>query len=251
MICLHTLMQIMKAIPIHLYNDINFDNIRISEFDTNRTAQIGYFNEKLQLETSMFVQTDMIKITSYGMKNYNQINKIPEYIDIPLDPNQLSCIKLREHLEQMDTYFGSDQFKEKILGKQFANYKYLSCIEETKNYLCGRRRNIQKTKIDKCRMKFNMIKNDGSKTNITKLIKIINGKKIPITVETIMEIVNNITFGSEIRLVFNYHSMWTTSFKYYGIELKVILIEFIPRKYIITNLNFISKNVEFISDDEE
>jgi hypothetical protein len=36
----------------------------------------------------------------------------------------------------------------------------------------------------------------------------------------------------------------------YGIELKIIVIEIIPRKICITNINFISKNAQFISDDD-
>jgi hypothetical protein len=258
----------MKSNPVYHYDDINFDNIRISELDTSGrqiTAQISYFDEKNQLETPIYIQTDTMKIAGDGIPKYHDIyyptDDKREFILIYLDLDQLMRVKLRNHLEKMDMYFGSKEIKKKIFGKNAKKYIYSPCIKEKENDVWDSDSDSDKTykKPDKCKIKFNMIQNGENRINTTKFIKNVDGKKIPIVVKSITEIANNIRFGSEIRLVFKYHKVWATKMKIpgsqyqmYGIGLTIIIIEFtpvIPQK-ILRMYRYI-ENCKFISDDED
>jgi hypothetical protein len=256
----------MNSIIVHQYHDINFDNIHIPELNweyRQPTSKISYLNVN-QLEMPILIQTGIIKMTFYGIPHINDWRPKDderEFIYIPLDPNQWQCIELRNHLEQIDAYFGSNEIKKKLFGRRAKEYEYSSCIRRILDFESDSDEEFKKQecrKPERCKMKFEMAQSGESRINITKLIKIVNGKKIPVSAKTITEIANNITFGTEIRLVFKYHKIWASKvkhlgcqFRQYGIGLKVVLIEFSPKKPNITNIKFISMNATFMEDNSD
>ncbi|XWV26128.1 hypothetical protein QJ857_gp0952 [Tupanvirus soda lake] len=120
----------MSKILIYTYSDIVFDNISTSELKSNGeqpVAYVDYNDVSRNLQTKILIQTGDIKITRYGVQYFGNVNE--EAIKIPLDPNQKSCMDLKEHLQKTDTFFGSEEIKANIFGKSRNKYKYVPCIK--------------------------------------------------------------------------------------------------------------------------
>ena len=218
------------------YHEIDFNNIRISNFSMNKfmqnayTVRINYYNPKTNRETKMIVQSDWIKLTQYAFAGLNR-NPCYELMKIPLDEYQDSCVDLNKHLKLMDKWMISDEVRNlidnKINDNKLNEYVYRPLVQKI-------RRSTSKQE-NFVKMKFNMDFCGPHRINKTMIIKMDdNDKRFIVNANTISEIADEITFFSDVKIYFHYTNIWVKkimrSREYsYGIEIKIKAIEYIPR----------------------
>lgn len=262
-----------KKTPIYRYNKINFKNLEITELKTDSSQPIAFINyndETLNSSTRMLVQTGKIKLTGHGIPkldkadsktNYYPTDDKREFIKIPLDSNQQSCVELRKHLELADEWAGSDEMRKKLFGKKANKYQYSPCIKTPQTFNDEDEDESDKKKekskypiIDYVKMKFNISIENNSRINRTKLVKVSDNKKTTVEANTITEIANQIHFLSEIKCIFHYMKIWANKTPgqgatkiMYGLGFKIMSIEFTPG----INKMLDPDDLEFSSDKEE
>lgn len=249
------------TVPIYKCNNVDFSRTLIGELNTDgkqSNAYINYEDPTLNAETKILVKTGKIKITCRGVPRldpqFHPTNDKREFIEIPLDPEQPDAVRLREHLEKGDEYFGSEETRKKLFGKHASKYVYSPMVKiakkkddddsdseedkKSKKKGKGKDNNDKKKSYpnhDYVRMKFNFYVKEDERVNVTKL-KRINGKtKTVVKAQTMDDIEREIRFLSEIRLIFHYGRIWANKAaapgsdkKLYGVGLKVIAIDYTP-----------------------
>ena len=123
---------------------IPFDNLDFSKLDyefinlpsshRSKIFLIKYING-LQIA----IESAPIQITSHGIPNLNDeyypTDGHREFINIPLDLTQDSCIELKKLLSRLDEYFKSDSFKTRIFGTRKINdYMYVPIVRSLRKY---------------------------------------------------------------------------------------------------------------------
>ena len=68
---------------------------------------------------------EYLHLIEHDMFHYCPDDSRREFIKIPLDPTQNSCINFRIFLEKIDNFFGSDNFKETLFGDDANEYQYI------------------------------------------------------------------------------------------------------------------------------
>ncbi len=252
-------------VQIYKYDDIDFDNIEISDFNDSgrqRLAYLNYNNTDMNIQTKILIKSDTIKLTSHGIppiskpdapekEKFVKCDADREFIKIPLDKDQPGCKKLRKHLEGVDKWLGSNKMRVKLFGKDDAkHYKYQPCIR-TPMPMPGKKKKMDKNGkeypiVDYTKMKFHMAGDNQGKKMLTKLKKIEKGKKTLIKAETVTDVANEIRYGSEIRFIFYYNKIWVSSKYEYGLGFKIMVVEYKPN--IGKGINI--EQVDFESDEE-
>ncbi len=108
----------------------------IQQSSTCRNGNITYHGHSLK------INCDPIRLTSYGIppidEKYTPIDEQRKFIRIPLDPKQMACKDLADHLEIMDKYLNSEDAKTKLFGPVANEYIYVPCIRKkiSKESLC-------------------------------------------------------------------------------------------------------------------
>ena len=270
--------------PIYRYSDINFDNIEVSELKKEGNQPLAYINyndTKRNAQTKLLVQSGRIKLITHGIppldkegskNNYYPDDTKREFIKVPLDPEQPSCVELRKHIEAADEWAGSNEMKKKLFGKKADKYQYQPCIkvplkrddddddeDNDDNLKKGKNTKGGKEKkeypvIEYVKMKFNVVPNGKGRLNKTKLKRVEGKTKTVVKANTITEIANEIKFLSEIKFIFYYSKIWANKVPaqgadkiMYGIGFKIMAIEYTPN--VGKSLN--SANIDFLSEEEE
>ena len=241
------------------YDQVIMENICIDELKKEGQQDMAYINLNdtvTKQKKSITVQTSgQIKMVGGGIPQLDSERKkttgketkgnFPddtkrEFIKLPLDPEQPACVKLRNFMERVDEYFGSEEVRKKVFGANASKYEYLACIREPQEG--GDDDNTPKDptkpqyiKYDTCKMKFNMEWGSDPRKCITKLKKVVDGKKTPVTANTITDIAKEIRYQSNIKLVFQFTKLWAnktatppSKFRSYGVGFKIIAIEYEP-----------------------
>jgi hypothetical protein len=212
----------MSSPPVYKYNEINIENVKISELNKEALqplAFISYDDKTRNINTKLLIQTDNILLTSYGVF-YNEYNR-EEVIKIPLDPKQQSCIDLKQHLSTMDEFFDKYTTRKKIFGKMADKYKYEPCVRKG-------------AVMDYCKMKFNIIPFQGNKRVNKTQFKEINGDtENPVLVTTMQDISKIIQRGHSIKFNFYYCKIWANKTPVvgqnkmmYGVGFKILAMNF-------------------------
>lgn len=233
------------------YDDIDFNNIKISEFNMSRhqTAYISYYDPRNDKVEKMIMECDWIKICMYGIphlnKNYINTDEEREYIQIPLDLNQPSAMKLKNHLELMDKWANSDEVRYKLFGDNMNKYAYEPLVKEKMFYDNNdHKQKLRSNNTSYVKMKFKMDLYGPNRTNKTMIVKLENGKRNILDANTITEIAKEITFLSDVKIYFHYTKIWAIGIgrMTYGIGIKIKTIEVKP------NSKFY---IDFSSSDDE
>ena len=222
-------------ILVYKYDDIDFDNIEVSDFNDGgrqRLAYLNYNNPDMNIQTKILIKTDTIKLTSHGIppiskpdapekEKFVKCDADREFIKIPLDKDQASCRKLRKHLEAVDKWLGSKKMRVKLFEENAESYKYQPCIR-TPMPMPGKKKKMDRNGkeypiVDYTKMKFHMTGDTQGKLMLTKLKKIDKNKKILIKATTVTDVANEIRYGSEIRFIFYYNKIWVSSKYEYGL----------------------------------
>lgn len=134
------------AVKVYKYKELKFKNAKVSSLNKNGTqpmAFITYNDPLLNSENKILMQSGHIKMTSgnpippldkdnQNSKGYYPDDSKREFLKIPLDPNQDSCIELRKHLEEADKWAGSEETRKKLFGSNWKKYVYTTCIKSPK-----------------------------------------------------------------------------------------------------------------------
>lgn len=119
-------MHTKKSI-IYSPRDIDTDNFEISDLYTNTQMLTAFIRDKSMAKPIATI-TSPIQITYYGIPrldlNFWNNDTQRAYIIVPLDPKQTSCLDLRNLLEKVDVYIGSDIIKKKLFGNCWEKYAY-------------------------------------------------------------------------------------------------------------------------------
>ena len=254
--------------------EVKISNIDVSDLKeegaTQPLAYINYKDDKRNIDTKLLVQTGMIKLTGHGIPQLHEqfypTDDKREFIKIPLDPEQEACNELRDMLEKVDQHFGSNEMKERLFGpKKAKKYEYQPCIRTQTNNDDDEDDEKSKTKKDKkskptyprydfVKMKFSVINENDKRVIKTKMTKIEGKNKTKFIPQSIKDIANEITFKSNIRLIFYFNKVWanTTSSPgskviLYGLGFKVIAMEYQSN----VGKGIDPSSIDFRSDDEE
>ena len=264
---------------VYRYNDIKFANIDVSEMNKTGRQPLAYINytDPIKGETKILIQSDKIKLTSHGIPQLDKEGAVDgfyeddtkrEFIKIPLDDSQPSCVALRQHLKKADEFFGSDKLRKQLFGNRAKDYEYQPCIktpqskpsedDDKKSKSKSKEDDKPKPVIDYVKMKFNMVYvGDGKNKqhiNKTKLKRVGKEKKENVIAETITDVANEIKWNSEIKFIFYYNKVWANKTPAsgakvitYGLGFKIMAIEYTPS----VGKGIVGDNIEFLSESEE
>lgn len=235
--------------------EVDFTKCIVTNLSINYGAQPISF---ISYETNpLIIETEPFNLTEYGIpmlhRNYCPNDSHREFIKIPFDPLQESCMALLKHFTEADNYFGSDEIKKKVFGSKWEKYVYHPIVR-TPSHCCDEDENdstdTKRKKPNYCKMKFHIMDNCSERINKTSIIDG-NGKQIDCP--TITSIAKHIKFNSRIQVTFKYTKIWANKFKssesdkiMYAVGLTMTEIKLIVRSfdYIppIYNLDTIKKN---------
>ena len=189
-------------------DNFNPKNLTVSELNTQFKqpfAKITLDNKfpSFVLEPITLIQYGIPRIDDFAVKS----DEYRRFILIPLDPNQPACMKLRSILEKADEYFGSEEFKKKLFGNKYDNYKYIPCIKERQHHVYY---NPTGTRLDYCHVKF-MNSKEGIQILLTN-----NGKKI--IIKTVTELTKYIKFFTTARFKIRINKIWAGTSKLMGMS---------------------------------
>ena len=248
------------SIPIYRYSEIDFSRIKLIKPPKSDVANsvmfVNYSDPVRKANTTLYVQSGRIKITSYGIPRLTgpdykgtmkvETDKDREFIKIPLDGNQPPCRELRKHLEDADQWAGSDSVKSQVLGnrKDKDKYSYVPCIKSSS----PKEDEPDQVPMESVKFKFRMETGENKESiNKTSLRRIEGKDKKEVKADTITEVAKEITFLSEVRFVFNYSKMWVfPATKQYGIGFKIITIDYVKAERI-----GIPNNLVCIDEDDD
>lgn len=202
-------------------NDITYWNM-----DSNnllRDAKINFSKPKLtgwrkhnncslvHIVSPKLVQSEIIKL-SIPFCYISESNALTRYhnvrFTIPLDPDQKSCVMLREYLEIIDKWISSEEVRKKLFGRRSEKMNYAKCIKKTADtdYVC--------------------MHIDFKYFHRTMIHKIIGSETILMNFCDALEFMKEVKFGSEIKIVLSCDKIWGNG-RNYGIWLKIISMEYL------------------------
>jgi hypothetical protein len=264
------------TVPIHRPKSVSFDNVEVSELNKEGGQPLAYINyndQQRNAKTKLLVQTCNIKLTAHGIPqlggDYYKDDNDREFIKIPLDPNQQSCVELNLHLEKADEYFGSDAIRKALFGKKAEKYEYQPCIKQPQekddddddNDDSSKKKKTKKDKkeypkVNFCKMKFNFVSDSNDKDkhfNKTKFIRRDGDKKSSVNLKTMTDIANELKYQSDVKFIFAYNKLWANKTPMpgaktimYGVGFKIIAVEYVPSQ----SRGFNPESVSFLSDEE-
>lgn len=164
---------------------IDFNQTIISDLNNKFQQPTAFINNKYNDELK--IELEPIKITYYGIpplskprskKMFIKSDDDRKYINIPLDPNQQSCMQLKKILEDADNYYSSDAFKKKLFGpKKWQKYQYVPSIKYKNNDESEENNDLPPYCKIKCRVPYVIVKtnndeiNPDNMTEMTKYVK--------------------------------------------------------------------------------
>ena len=254
------------------FKKIKPENILISEINKDFAQPIAYVtydNVATKTQLKIVNQTGNIKLTGGGIPTYHEqfypTEEKREFIKVPFDPEQPESMKLKDYCTMLDTHFGSEEVKKKLFGKFADRYKYSQCVnvpkkkdDEEEEDLPKKGKDTKENKkypqYETCKMKFSIIKEGDVRRNMTKLIRVEGDKKTNVDAPTMLDVINNITFLSTIRVIFTISKLWInkqpaagSDCKLYGIGFKILVIEFTSnqtKRVDLSGLDFVESNSE-------
>lgn len=242
----------MNPVIQHLHN-IDLSQIELSgPHDPNIKLQdiyINYFDKNNNMMTKMLMQSDQIELLRSNSSviieenNCAQNDHAEDIIQIPIDPTQDNCLKLKNFVENIDRWAQSPETRTKLFGEKSDSYIYESTLKSYEG-------NFIK---DFIQMKFNIIisDNDNRRKNMTKFVKKIHRIKMTMERSSIKSLNSELKIGTKIRFIFFCNKVWvakndqSNNFTY-GVGLKIIAIEYEPRNY---NIDF--ENVDFEDSNDD
>jgi len=267
-------------LPIYRLKQINFDNVDLSPLNKAKGQQpisyINYQDPVLNAETKLLFQARKIKLKYHGIPRLNEedprfdSDEKRDYIKVPIDPEQDNCVELGEMLTAADAYFGSEDVKTKLFGKNAAKYEYQPCrktpqpkedddeddtkTKKAKAHSDDKPRPI----IDYCKFKFDTMKKgtgkNVTKINKTKLVRIEGKRRIPVQAVTITDIANEITYQSDITFIGYFSKVWAneqplpgSKKRMYGVGLKMMAVEYV--RAISKSIK--SEDLELLPEEDE
>ena len=202
--------------------------------DKQNTYLIKHINCK-----NVVIETDAIQLTAYGIPRINEdycpSDAYREYIMLPFDLSQSSCVTLKDTMKRADEYFASLPFKIKLFGSKAGKHMYHPIIRsksfreeddsDDDNYIP--KKNLP---MDYCKVKFIMnYDSNGKKINETKTVLKTNGEAIE--VKTITDLSNYIKFRSVAKYTIMFQKIWAcktpvpgSNFFMYGAGLTILEI---------------------------
>lgn len=264
---------------VYRYNKVDFQNVNLTDLNKEGTQGVSFINytNSSGKEEKLIVQTGNIKLTNGGIPQihpkYCKEDKDREYIKIPFDPEQESCMELKQFLDRADEHFGSEQVKEKLFGKSKSKYLYQPCVrspgtadeddeednEKGKSSKKSGKDDKKYPKMEFCKIKFNIKidKNTEEREVITRVDKVPDLKnrkqKTRVKVSTMTDVAKEIKFLSTVRLVFYFSKIWVmktppmgSKFLSYGLGFKVMAIEYTPS----ATRGVDADNIEFLSEED-
>lgn len=250
--------------------EVEIDKIIFGNKKTNQ-YQDSYDIFYKKKDNPLSIKTGKFLLDIYGIPKPNDYRKsINEcaFIKLPLN-NSEGAKELKDFCSNLDKKFSSKSFRKEKFGKNANDMSYLPTIKETdmpkdvKEETEFLKRMIETKYI---RMNFKTIYQEKSNDSPVKidivLRKIEDKNTINVPVKNILDVVNEITFGSEIELVFQPFKMWesrsrdkkTKKFDY-GILFRIKIIRYKKGKSSSNDYNATISDDEFSeneknSDDE-
>ena len=228
-----------------------------SKSDT--VAFIRHMNKKLGTDTQVIFQTPKLKITYYGVpdlhEQYAPSDDKREYMKIPVDPSQDTYDVVSKFLMAIDQEYSSDKMKKKLFGKRWEQYEYIPCFRESQAGGIGDSEDSENSKPKKSdqekpnffKVKFDISSTDTGRKNMTEMYKMDGDERIPMKLDTMTEIFEEIPFLSEIIAVIKITRVWAmhtvkkkSETKTYGIGFKFVKIKYFPATRGYDEIGFLS-----------
>ncbi len=227
-------------------------------------------------DSNAVFKTSFIKLTQYGIpqstagkpETYYDTPESRSFLKVPFDPEQTGCQELRGMCEQIDTYMQKKKNKQPLFTpvtpNAYKSFEYQPLVrtpppldEFSKK---NPKYNPDRVRFQYCKMKFDI-------DYITKNLKTVVFRRDsmedkPVKVEgikTVADLDDLISWGSEVRVIGMFNKMWAAKkplvqgmkMKRYGITMKIIQIEVIPREHSSLHAQFSSYGFDSDSDSDE
>jgi len=217
------------------------------------------------------IQCGPVVLAEHGVpsfhKKYYPSDKSRAMLKMPIYDGTKSGDELRKYGDNLDAYYGSDEFKISYFGpKKAKKYVYQPVIrhpkakdddddddeEDSKKSKKTDKKKSNAVKPDYIKMALHIAEEDGKITNLTKLKKKEGKVYKPVVATTIPEVSENINHMSEVTIVFCPTRLWygETEFQgqfLYGIAHRVLAIDFIKGASRTIN----AEDLEMDHDDDE
>lgn len=253
--------------------DIDPVNFEISDFNTTgkqAMAYINYHNSSTNIKSKVLVQLGKIKLVAHGIPNrhpeYVPSDANREFIELPLDPEQKSCVELEEMCRKIDDHFSSDETKAKLFGKKKADsFVYSPLIklpkvkddddDDDEEDSKKKKKTDKKAKPDapryaKVRIGFSF-RNEDEDTRVCSMKLIEVNKEVKLN--TVTEIAERIRYRSEVQLIIRFLKVWQnksvisgTNNKLYGVKLQAMAIRYYP----LASNAIKASDIEFVDEED-
>lgn len=224
-------------------------------------------------EGPLFLQSPWIKLYTYGVPRLGEFYKTDadrSHLRVPFDLSIPEVADFAEKMKSIDTYLGSPECMEKMLGKKSKKYKYQPVYREGQDQTNDDDESDDEDKQKKSketapRPPYMKIKLDTTwpdnniKTQVyNSILNKDTGKRIRTKVEninTVDDFANTVRFLSNVRLMFRPVKYWahnlTKKEPQCGVVFKLIKVEVEPNQQSNSMYKQIYDNDNFIDSDGE
>jgi hypothetical protein len=258
------------------YTNFEIGNLTFSELSEGSKGMLRAYPQYIDPDTKRkikdyHIQTPWIELNDYGIPKLGDFfptDNEREFIRIPCDLNESTCVEFANILKQLDTTMSSKEKKEELFQKNWKKYKYSPSFREVidqnqdddEDETDKRKQLKNKVKKPSIKLKFDIAYDTKENNTIIYHSVMENEKRVRTKLEkenlvTIDDYVRAIPYMSKIRCHIKPVSLWAHGPKkpdpMYGITWKVHKIEV----EVPSNYNVISKEAResdnFIDSDND
>ena len=249
------------------YSDVIPGNLSATELTETKDSKgqkiafVRYDDAKLGADAPLFIQLPKIYISQGGVPKldakYYTEDHMRGFANVPLDATIPDSDSLMNAIAAWDEHFGSDAFKQKLLGPKFAKYKYKTLISHPIEDEDADPKKIKRIPSIKVRLDLSYPDNN-IKTVVYNATADKDGKVIRTKVDNINSIDDfsrHFRWKSNARMIIRFAKIWahpsTKKDPEYGVILKMVKVEVEAPTEAKSSVKAYLENDTFLDSDEE
>jgi hypothetical protein len=257
----------MSNNPTTFYSDVIPGNLSATELIETKDSKgqkiafVRYDDAKRGADAPLFIQWPKIYISQGGVPKrdakYYTEDHMRGFANVPLDETIPESASLMNSIAAWDEHFGSELFKQKLLGPKFAKYKYKTLISYPIEDEDADPKKIKRIPSIKVRLDLSYPDNN-IKTVVYNATTDEDGKVIRTKVDNINSIDDfsrHFRWKSNARMIIRFAKIWahppTKKDPEYGVILKMVKVEVEAPTEAKSSVKAYLENDTFLDSDEE
>lgn len=253
--------------PTTFYSDVIPGNLSATELTETKDSKgqkiafVRYNDAKRGADAPLFIQLPKIYISQGGVPKldakYYTEDHMRGFANVPLDATIPDSDSLMNSIAAWDEHFGSEAFKQKLLGPKFAKYKYKTLISYPIEDEDADPKKIKRIPSIKVRLDLSYPDNN-IKTVVYNATTDDDGKIIRTKVDNINSIDDfsrHFRWKSNARMIIRFAKIWahppTKKDPEYGVILKMVKVEVEAPTESKSSVKAYLENDTFLDSDEE